>query len=877
MAPLQRRPRRSPAGGGLALAAAATALLAAAATTLVLLPHGAAAASTAGAWAQCGGSGVDRPWDGVNCPPGYTCARLDQFFWRCSAAPPKPSPSPAAAADGGNGTASIDGVPSSADTNDAAVMRRFGARPAPAQPGAGGKEEATPAMPAAAAEPAGAPAGAAGNATSSASWWSGTYDAKNNTAATNAPAPAPKADGGVVKVADWGQCGGLAGCRTPDRPCAQAPWPGYACGPEFTCTRIDGYWFQCRNDQLAVKQRKATEEQTRAATTPAKARAQQRSPAPEEDAAAAAASPAPAPEAPLAQADYLPPAAPVKGAKLPAAGEVEEPLPRQQPRPAPRRQAPLPAPAEEPPLPAEEEEEEATPLPLAPDADLAGNDTAAELDTADAPLEMPGALAVPLAGNATRAAARPPPPVDVELEYPSISKADFLRQYGNGSLAAVSDVSGVKGDNITARYGVPGPQRRLRMRSLLQSADGNGVVARYALSVANKAASERTMLRLDAAAADGGAGWTKALRASGVPLTPSVRVNGQVSVPPPAAPKPPGPRLSAGAIAGIVIGSFFGLLLLGLLCWLLCCRKRAPKAAKAAKVAKTTTAVGTTRDVEAGVAAPRAGTTTATKAAVGTGVVAGAGAAVAGGAVAASRASGSAAGAEMAPAEQYPRSFVVRPEESSASGDERSPKHPQAARGPAAPVAAAAAGVGAVGAAGVAAAAAATTSSGGGAAAAGGTRSFGSRLPSLRMGGSKAGSAAGGGSSAGGAAAGGAAAAAAYKDLPSTPTGAAGMADAGEDFGTPRSASSYASAGSRPESAASFKSAATGATAQTAQTAQSAGTFRSARTSATTATTASAGAYPRAYAPGSPSGSDGTPTAGGPALPPAPLPQPKRK
>lgn len=230
------RSRRAPARPAARTAASAL-LLAASAALLLALAAPAAADSTAGAWAQCGGSGVDAPWAGVGCPAGYSCQRLDEFFWRCAAAkrPRLARPQAPAPSSGGGG---------GGDVNLAEILKALGPRPRFAQPPAdGAKEEDQPSQPAAAGEPAGAPAGPDGAP--------GPSSASALAFGTAPPPPAPE-----VKVADWGQCGGLAGCRTPDRPCAQRQWPGYSCGQGFTCTRIDGYWFQCRDDQLAVKQAK---------------------------------------------------------------------------------------------------------------------------------------------------------------------------------------------------------------------------------------------------------------------------------------------------------------------------------------------------------------------------------------------------------------------------------------------------------------------------------------------------------------------------------------------------------------------------------------------------------------------------------------------
>jgi hypothetical protein len=187
-----------------------------------------------------------------------------------------------------------------------------------------------------------------------------------------------------------------------------------------------------------------------------------------------------------------------------------------------------------------------------------------------------------------RAAARPEAPIEVGMQFPGVSTEEFHARYAAPALAAVARVAGVDAAAVEQRVAPAGARRRL-----LQAGDGppprarvggynggsgysgddDGVEVTYSITSPNR---QITLERVEAAAANDGAGFAEALAAAGVPLRPAVTVlDGAPRTPrlrtarvpagaagaAPAAPAPP-PRPPAGVVAGAVVGSLLGALLL---------------------------------------------------------------------------------------------------------------------------------------------------------------------------------------------------------------------------------------------------------------------------------------------------------------------------
>jgi hypothetical protein len=112
---------------------------------------------------------------------------------------------------------------------------------------------------------------------------------------------------------------------------------------------------------------------------------------------------------------------------------------------------------------------------------------------------------------------------------------EFASDYAQGSLKAVSDISGVPASSIKSTVSSSsdtpasssGNSRRLLQQAASAAAagsgSGGGVTVAYSLNAADPAAASKG---LQEAAADGGAGLYAALDANGVPLRPAVRLNG---------------------------------------------------------------------------------------------------------------------------------------------------------------------------------------------------------------------------------------------------------------------------------------------------------------------------------------------------------------
>jgi hypothetical protein len=137
--------------------------------------------------------------------------------------------------------------------------------------------------------------------------------------------------------------------------------------------------------------------------------------------------------------------------------------------------------------------------------------------------------------DANEAAGPPPEAIRLGLTFPGVSLAEFNEKYVRGALAAVSRVSGVEADAISATYtpaaGAASPEssRRKLVGRRLAQADGGagGVAALYALSATDRDAA---LQRLDDASANDGEGFAAALAGEGVPIRPEVSVNGVVKV-----------------------------------------------------------------------------------------------------------------------------------------------------------------------------------------------------------------------------------------------------------------------------------------------------------------------------------------------------------
>lgn len=122
---------------------------------------------------------------------------------------------------------------------------------------------------------------------------------------------------------------------------------------------------------------------------------------------------------------------------------------------------------------------------------------------------------------------------------PGISAQDFKQKYANGSLAAVSQVSGVPESSIKSAINPagssPGSSSSSGARRLLQQQAGSGtgsnssdtVNVAYQITADDPAAA---LKGINDATANGGSGFFAALDAHGVPLRPAIKLDGKTAV-----------------------------------------------------------------------------------------------------------------------------------------------------------------------------------------------------------------------------------------------------------------------------------------------------------------------------------------------------------
>ncbi|KIZ00463.1 hypothetical protein MNEG_7502 [Monoraphidium neglectum] len=352
----------------------------------------------------------------------------------------------------------------------------------------------------------------------------------------------------------WSACGGLNGPNQKDE-ASQVP-----CESRATCNRLDRWSWYCQPKPRRPGDPSPGPDKL---PPPAPSRPSTPTPAP---APPLSPPPAPAPDAPAAQGAVTSNSSGPEYSFLPAAGAVGRP---QEPQPQ--------------------------------------NDTEAQAPATEAP-------AAP--------AAPAEPAVDLKLGFPAMPLENFTAQYQSGALATVAAAAGVPASNISvttvsAPVPVPTPAptaagRRRRRRALLAeqlvssaaalgpavskleaappatvepAAEQPGTLVEYKISAEYPAAAEAG---IRAAAARGGEGFYSALARNGVPLRPSIILNGEQlaagstgSLPPvdaaaPAAARAPPAavrqaaeqepsggaaaqrKLSSGALAGIIAGSIGG-------------------------------------------------------------------------------------------------------------------------------------------------------------------------------------------------------------------------------------------------------------------------------------------------------------------------------
>lgn len=157
-----------------------------------------------------------------------------------------------------------------------------------------------------------------------------------------------------------------------------------------------------------------------------------------------------------------------------------------------------------------------------------------------------------------------------------VSVDEFQEKYADGSLATVSEVSGVLENNISATLrsaaveGV-GSSSSAGSRRLLQ--EQTGVIASYQITAARP---ETVLQRLNAATANNGEQFFAALEANGVPIRPSISINGNLAVIATPVANSSGSNSSTGMpqwqqiVIGVVVG-VGGLLLLLVVAF--CCRR----------------------------------------------------------------------------------------------------------------------------------------------------------------------------------------------------------------------------------------------------------------------------------------------------------------
>lgn len=487
----------------------------------------------------------------------------------------------------------------------------------------------------------------------------------------------------------FAQCGGING-----RPGGKdSVWPGVACPQGFECTRQDKWYYGC-------KELKGAEEAVVTPMAPLPTPEAKPTPKPATPRAAAAAVAAPVPKPAAAKAPQ----------ELPVLPEPTTPLPPQLPEDY---------------IPKDKLDQLKKKGANATDADFAAaaglNATEERPRTTTAPPTI-GPLVGPVArANASTepAAAEPTAaepaaaeaaPVEVQLQFPGVTVDEFKDKYAQGSLEAVASVAGVPPSSVEQTIKPSAPAAATAPaaggRRLLQAAAGGaGVDVSYTISAPDRAA---LLQRLDAAAADGGAGFKQALATAGVPLQPAVSVDGVAKVAPapaaataavsttpraaaaPASPGPASPEPASaqsgpgkGVMIGAIVGAVGGALLLALLVVLVLVvlkrrkgGKGAPAADKGAKggskggaVAAGKKDAGTSadandiemaRDTRDKKAQPKQAVTAASESAsLKSATAAGAAAAAALPAAAVAAPTQRVVVEPMAPAEAYPRSFPM--------------------------------------------------------------------------------------------------------------------------------------------------------------------------------------------------------------------------
>jgi hypothetical protein len=164
-----------------------------------------------------------------------------------------------------------------------------------------------------------------------------------------------------------------------------------------------------------------------------------------------------------------------------------------------------------------------------------------------------------------------------DVAHAGISPEEFQEKYAKGTLAAISQITGTPIDQIKAVFtpANPGSGRRL-----LQT----GVIVDYAIPTADRAA---TLGKISDATANNGLGLYAALAANGVPLRPSISVNGQLAVQG-REPQQNGWPQWKKIVVGVTVGVGGFLLLLALCLLAFCCwRKRKHRKSSAPSAAST--------------------------------------------------------------------------------------------------------------------------------------------------------------------------------------------------------------------------------------------------------------------------------------------------
>jgi hypothetical protein len=197
-------------------------------------------------------------------------------------------------------------------------------------------------------------------------------------------------------------------------------------------------------------------------------------------------------------------------------------------------------------------------------------------DAASEPVSAPATSVGPDGSSEDASAADPTAPVEVGLQFPGVSAEAFSRHYAASALAAVAHVAGVDPSAVEQSMQPAGGRRRLHQAAGFGSGhgfDSDGVEVTYSITSPNRAV---TLERVEAAAANDGAGFIQALVAAGVPLRPAVTVNGaqRTSRPRFVRPSPAAAgagadssskRMPAGVVAGAIIGALLGAALLAAL------------------------------------------------------------------------------------------------------------------------------------------------------------------------------------------------------------------------------------------------------------------------------------------------------------------------